>query len=61
MKGSRRVISIKWVITIMFMLAITISVGGIGSMIFARWLSSAERTSESIVETISESVFNHGN
>ncbi|MDD5683981.1 MAG: sensor domain-containing diguanylate cyclase, partial [Mesotoga sp.] len=59
MKGSRRVISIKWVITIMFMLAITISVGGIGSMIFARWLSSAERTSESIVETISESVFNH--
>jgi len=59
MKGSRRDISIKWVITILFMSAIIISVGGIGSLIFARWLSSAERTSESIVETVSESIFNH--
>jgi len=57
MRGNKGDISIKWAIAIVFMLTILMSVVGIGSLIFARWLSSAERTSERIVGTISESTF----
>ncbi len=58
MKGIRKSISIKRMITIIFILAMLISISGIGYLIFTKWLSSAEQTTENISEDISDSIYN---
>ncbi len=58
MKDNRRNISIKGIITIVFILAMLISTGGIGYLIFTSWLSSAEQTTKSIAGDINENIYN---
>lgn len=50
--------SIKRVITIVFILATLISTSGIGYLIFTSWLSSAEQMTESISRDINQSIYN---
>ncbi len=56
--NSRKDFSIKNAIRIVFILAMLLSIGGIGYLIFSGWLSSAEKTAGSIVETIGEGIYN---
>lgn len=56
MKKARKNISIKKTVIIVFILAMLLSIGSIGWLIFASWLSSAEQTTESIAETISSNI-----
>jgi diguanylate cyclase (GGDEF)-like protein/PAS domain S-box-containing protein/putative nucleotidyltransferase with HDIG domain len=56
--NSRKDVSIKNAIRIVFILAMLLSIGGIGYLIFNGWLSSAEKTTGSIVETIGEGIYN---
>lgn len=58
MKGNRTSISIKWIITIVFIMAMLISTSGIGYLIFTRWLLSAEQITVSIAGDISNSIYN---
>lgn len=58
LKANRRNISIMRIITIVFILAMLVSTTGMGFLIFARWLSSAEQITESISRDISESINN---
>lgn len=55
---NKRNISIKGIITIIFVLSLLISISGIGYLIFAMWLSSAEHIAESMSEDISGSICN---
>lgn len=41
----------------MFILTLVLSIGGIGYLIFNRWLSSAEKMAENIVETVGEGIY----
>ncbi|HNS66826.1 MAG TPA: diguanylate cyclase [Mesotoga infera] len=54
---SRKDVSIKNSIRIMFILTLVLSIGGIGYLIFNRWLSSAEKMAENIVETVGEGIY----
>ena len=61
MKTSIRDISIKRKIIIVFILAMLISTSAIGYLVFSRWLSSAEQTTEGIAGNISDSIYNQIN
>ncbi|WHH61347.1 diguanylate cyclase [Petroclostridium sp. X23] len=58
-KDNRRNISIKRIIIIIFILAMLVSIGSIGYLIFTNWFSSARQTSESIAEDLNESIYNN--
>ncbi len=53
----RKQISIKSIIVMVFLGAMLLSLTGIGSMIFLRWLSSAEQITESISDDLSDSIY----
>ncbi len=61
MQDNKKNISIKKIIIIVFILAMLISTSGIGYLVFSRWLSSAELTTESIAGNISDSICNQIN
>lgn len=50
-------ISIKRIITLIFIMALLISTGGIGYLIFSGWLSSTKELSESMLEEISIDIY----
>ena len=58
MKDNRRNIPIKSVIIIVFMIAMSASIGSIGYLVFSGWLSSAKQTTESIAGEINEHIYN---
>lgn len=58
MKYNRRNISIKRITIIVFILAMLVSIGSIGYLIFTNWFSSARQTTESIAEDINENIYN---
>ena len=58
MKGKRKNISIKTLITIVFMLSMLVSIGAIGYLIFTNWLFSAMSTTENIAEDLNENIYN---
>lgn len=55
--SNRKDISIKRLIIIFFILAMLISICGIGYLIFTSWYSSAEQTIESIAERMNENIY----
>ncbi len=55
---SKRNISIKGIIVIIFVLSLLISISSIGYLIFTMWLSSAEQITESMSKDISDSIYN---
>ena len=57
MKGSKKNISIKGIITIVFVISMFISISGIGYLIFTGWLSSAEKITDSMAADISDSIY----
>jgi len=57
-KDSRGNISIKKTIIIVFILAMLVSIGSIGYLIFTNWFSSAKKTTKSIAEELNESIYN---
>jgi len=57
-KGKRKNISIKTLITIVFMLSMLVSIGAIGYLIFTNWLFSAMSTTENIAEDLNENIYN---
>lgn len=58
MKYNRENISIKKTIIIVFILAMLVSIGSIGYLIFTNWFSSAKKTTESMAEELNESIYN---
>jgi len=54
-------LSIKKITLIIFILALLISISSIGYLIFTRWSSSAEQTTENIAEDINDSIYNQIN
>lgn len=51
-------VSIRKIIIIVFILAMLVSIGGIGYLIFTNWYSSARHTAKSIAEDINENIYN---
>lgn len=58
LKDNRRNISIKRTIIIVFILAMLVSMGGIGYLIFTSWFSSAKQTTERIAVDVNEGIYN---
>jgi diguanylate cyclase (GGDEF)-like protein/PAS domain S-box-containing protein len=56
-KRNKKEITIKTKIVIIFILAMAISISGIGYLIFMSWISSTERTTKSIAEAVNESIY----
>lgn len=52
-----KTISIKNIITLIFVLSMLISIVGIGSLIFSSWLSSAEKMATSLSEDIGDNIY----
>lgn len=57
MSNDRENLSIKSVITIVFILILLISTSSIGYLILKRWVSSAETSTEIISEDINDNIY----
>lgn len=53
----KKAISIKWIITLVFVLAMLLTTVGIGFLLLTSWLSSAEETAERITADLGENIY----
>jgi hypothetical protein len=58
MKYKRGSISIKRIITSVFIIALLVSVSSIVYLVFTNWLSSAKQTTETLAGEMNESIYN---